>query len=143
MIRLGYIKSEGDHHYYYTYVDGKLSPQVYVGAEGMMKKILIDNKCAAMLILIEEFIQADAAIIDPGKNVHSYTEFVDRLKKYVSWGHSNKDTLPESVIDNGRVCADRYLEPMIGMISKEHPERQKLIFLHHSVTLLHAEPYNI
>lgn len=142
MILVSYIKKIERVHYYFTHIDGKTTVAEFKGPEGIMKHILVSNKCTCMLYLFEQFISIDKEITDPGKETFAYSEKVKRIKAYIDWGFDNQDIAAESVIDNGFISR-KFMKAMIDSISPEHPSKKELIMLHYNVTLLYKAPYNI
>jgi hypothetical protein len=95
-----------------------------------------------MILLFEDFLALDSKIEDLGKNVVSYKELRKRIQDYVTWGLDNHVVSPEKVVLNGFKMKNR-MWSMINMISEDHADRGKLIFIWKNVTLLYEEPYNI
>jgi len=139
MTYAGYIKREDDTHYFYSFVEDRLTVQTYSGPDGVFLKKFNDIKASAALLLVEQFLVIDVTLSDPGKDVQSYKELRKRCQDYIKWGHDNRDHSPESVIQNSEVARKNYMSKMIGMISPEHQIRKELIFLAHGIERLYQE----
>jgi hypothetical protein len=141
MKHVGYIGEFSGKHMVYSVVDQVWSVSEY-SSEGLCKKKMQDMKASAMILLFEDFLALDSKIEDLGKNVVSYKELRKRIQDYVTWGLDNHVVSPEKVVLNGFKMKSR-MWSMINMISEDHADRGKLIFIWKNVTLLYEEPYNI
>ena len=139
MTYASYIKREGDTHYFYSFVEDRLTVQSFSGPDGVFLKKFNDIKASVALLLVEQFLVKDVTLMDSGKNTHSYKELRKRCQDFITWGFENKDQLPESVIQNAEVIRSRYISKMISMVSPAHPDRKELIFLAHGIESLYKE----
>jgi hypothetical protein len=139
MKTVGYIKKEGDLHYFYSFTEGVITVQSCKG-DGLCKKKMVDMKASSMLILFEGFLALDSELIDRGKDVHIYQEKIDKISAFIEWGHANYDTAPASIVDNAFIMT-KYMRNMLKLISDEHPMKKDLIFLEHCVIQTYHAPY--
>jgi hypothetical protein len=139
MTYAGYIKREGDTHFFWSFVEDRRTVQTYSGYDGVFIHRFNGIKASAALLLVDQFLVKDVVIIDRGKDIHSYSELRKRVQAYVSWGHANREHSPESVIDNAIRVKQDFIDKMINMISPEHAERKELIFLAHGIEILYKE----
>ena len=139
MTYAGYIKKEDDTHYYWSFVEDRRSVMSFDGNQGVFINKFNQIKASAALLLVEQFLVKDVVIIDPGKDIHSYSELRKRVQAYTGWGHDNQEHSPESVIDNAIRVKKDFMDKMINMLSVEHPDRKELIFLAHGIEILYKE----
>ena len=142
MTYAGYIKREDDTHYYYSFVEDRLTVQTFSGNQKLFVHKFNGLKASAALLLVDQFLIKDIVITDAGKDIISYKELRKRVQAYVSWGHDNREHSPESVIDNAIRVKKDFIDKMINMISPAHPERKELIFLAHGIETLYHEHVN-
>jgi len=139
MTYAGYIKKEGDIHYFWSFVEDRRTVQEYSGPQAIFIHKFNGLKASAALLLVEQFLVKDVTIIDPGKDIHTYSELRKRVQAYTGWGHDNQEHSPESVIDNAIRVKKDFIDKMINMLSVNHPERKELIFLAHGIEVLYKE----
>lgn len=139
MTYASYIKREGDIHYFYSFVEDRLTVQSYSGHDGVFIKKFNDVKASAAILLVEQFLVKDVVLEDKGKDVFSYVELRKRAQDFIKWAFENKDHSPESVIQTAEVCRKKFLSKMINMISPAHPDRKELIFLAYAIQQLYKE----
>lgn len=138
---VGYIGEFSGQHLVYSVVDNVWSVTGFE-SEGLCHQRMKEMKASAMVILFEEFLIIDSQISDGGKDVVSYKELRKRLQDYITWSLEFGSINPEKVVLNGFKMR-KIMFQMIGMISKEHELRKKLIFVWFNVTKLYEQPYNI
>ena len=128
--------------YFYSIVNDTITVQESSQADHIIRKKMVDMKSSAVLILFETFLEIDSKVIDPGKDVFSYTEKQKGLRKYIEWGHENRDAMPESVIQNARIMT-KGMNSMIKHLADTNPSKKELIFIMQSVIDTCDSPYNI
>lgn len=134
MITVGYIKKEGDIHYYYSVVNEHISVNTYEGPDGMMSEMFSRLKASALLALCEDFLSIDSETPDRGKDVQVYEELKDRMKAYMTWGHENLELSAGKICDYGSK-AEKYMDGILNLIDNSNAGKKDLIFLRHCVTL--------
>ncbi|MFN5416465.1 MAG: hypothetical protein ACK5B9_05365 [Flavobacteriia bacterium] len=133
MIVIDLIQKRENSFDYYYFLNNEITVDTFEGYPGEFEKHFYKLQNQLVVEMIQDFLSIERDIEHSSKEIHTYFEITENLKKFIGWAIENEN-MPEKVrkFVNSKVLNN--LQLLLDLVPDDALEKKDLIFVQYCVT---------